>query len=102
MGGFTGQSGDIMQRIFSTGKVSYQTSPTNLGGLVGAFWSPDGSRNVPDGFWDKEKAEITTSAGGQGATTNEMFGSNLYVNFDASLWTFSARAYPTLKWTETP
>ena len=100
VGGFAGQSGDIMRRIYSAGKVSYDTSPTNLGGLVGVFWNADGPRNVPDGFWDKEKSGLTSSAGGQGATTSEMFGSTLYANYDPSLWTFASGGYPTLKWTE--
>ena len=98
VGGFAGISGDIFLRILSTGKVDRDASETAIGGLIGAFWNPDGPRNVPDGFWDKDASGRTTSAGGQGKSTTEMFGSSLYTNYDATLWKFDSRSYPTLQW----
>jgi len=98
VGGFAGQSGDIFLRVISTGRVDRDTSETAIGGLIGAFWNPDGPRNVPDGFWDKDTSGRTSSAGGQGRSTTEMFGSSLYTNYDATLWKFNSLSYPMLQW----
>jgi hypothetical protein len=98
VGGFAGQSGDIISQVYATGRVDRDTSETAIGGLIGAFWNADGPRNIPDGFWDQTTSGRTSSAGGQGKSTPDMFGSTLYINFDQTAWSFQSNRYPIFQW----
>ncbi|MFY7929178.1 MAG: hypothetical protein ACOVS5_09930, partial [Oligoflexus sp.] len=84
--------------VYATGRVDRDTSETAIGGLIGAFWNADGPRNIPDGFWDQTTSGRTSSAGGQGKSTPDMFGSTLYINFDQTAWSFQSNRYPIFQW----
>ncbi len=98
VGGFVGQSGDVIQRVYASGRVDKVSSETDIGGLVGKFWSPDGPNDAPNSFWDKQSSGRSSSVGGIGKNTNEMLGSALYTNWNSSIWSYSNQDYPRLLW----
>jgi hypothetical protein len=98
VGGFAGQVGDIIQKVYASGRVEKVSSETNLGGLVGTLWNPDGPRDAPYSYWDKQASGRSTSKAGVGKNTSEMLGSSLYSNWDATVWSYSSQDYPRLIW----
>jgi hypothetical protein len=98
VGGFAGQVGDVIQKVYASGRVDKVSSETNLGGLVGSLWNPDGPRDAPYSYWDKQSSGRTTSKAGLGKNTSEMLGSSLYTNWDATVWSYSSQDYPRLIW----
>lgn len=98
VGGFAGIIGDVVQRIYATGRVEKVSSETNFGGLIGNLWNPDGPRDAPNSFWDLQSTSRSSSKAGVGKNTSEMLGSSLYSNWDASIWSYSAQDYPRLLW----
>jgi hypothetical protein len=98
VGGFAGQVGDIMQKVYASGRVDKVSSETNLGGLVGNLWSPDGPRDAPYSYWDKQASGRATSKAGIGKNTSEMLGSSLYSNWDDTIWSYSNQDYPRFLW----
>jgi hypothetical protein len=98
VGGFAGQVGDIMQKVYASGRVDKVSSETNLGGLLGNLWNPDGPRDAPYSYWDKQASGRATSKAGIGKNTSEMLGSSLYSNWDATIWSYSSQDYPRFLW----
>jgi formylglycine-generating enzyme required for sulfatase activity len=90
VGGLTGNwSSGVIQRSFSTGSVTGTGS--NVGGLNGR------SGTVVDGFWDVETSGQSTSAGGTGLTTAQMWQQTSFEpGFDfANIWQIEEGAgYP--------
>jgi hypothetical protein len=98
VGGFAGQVGDIVQRVYASGRVDKDASETNIGGLIGNLWNPDGPRDAPYSYWDKQASGRSTSKAGIGKNTSEMLGPSLYTNWDATVWSYTSQDYPRLIW----
>jgi hypothetical protein len=98
VGGFAGQVGDIVQRVYASGRVDKDSSETNIGGLIGNLWNPDGPRDAPYSYWDKQASGRSTSKAGVGKNTSEMLGPSLYSNWDGTVWSYSSQDYPRLIW----
>jgi hypothetical protein len=78
VGGLVGrQESSNISNSYSTRSVS---GDTHVGGLIGA-----GDGNANNSYWDIETSGQTTSASGEGRTTEEMtypYADNTYVNWD--------------------
>ncbi|MHC4498837.1 MAG: GLUG motif-containing protein, partial [Planctomycetota bacterium] len=94
VGGLVGfNSWRIINNCYSTGSVS---GDYRVGGLVGV--NDEGA--VTNSFWDIETSGQTTSAGGTGKTTAEMYNTNTYM--DAG-WDFVGKPDgPSDIWAEPP
>ncbi|MDR9467747.1 MAG: GLUG motif-containing protein [Marinospirillum sp.] len=57
---------------------------TSMGGLVGN----SSGANITHSYWDTTTSGLTTSAGGEGKTSEQMRNATTYKDWDASTWTF--------------
>ncbi len=84
-------SGGTISGCYATGAV---LSGSSAGGLVGA--SSGGT--VTTSYWDKQTSGRTTSAGGVGKTTSEMYQQATFVSWDFqdAWWIDEGNSYPRL------
>ncbi|PID30787.1 MAG: hypothetical protein CR982_00885 [Candidatus Cloacimonadota bacterium] len=100
VGGLVGECcyNSKIENCYSSGVVS---GDELVGGLVGRLENSF----VENSYWDKETSGQTTSAGGEGKTTEEMKDINTYQNWDFSdIWSISENennGYPILLWQST-
>jgi hypothetical protein len=97
IGGLVGDNWNAVTNCYAAGSV---TGDTNIGGLVGHN-SGDGS--VTASLWDVNTTGRTTSAGGEGKTTDEMKTLSTFTNeswdFNTPLWKIcDGTNYPKLAW----
>lgn len=74
----------LIEKCFSTGKVTANIASSRIGGLVGFKSGSQGVIN--DSFWDSETSGKMTSAGGMGKTTVQMMTLS---TFTGAGWDFS-------------
>jgi hypothetical protein len=93
-GGFAGSSRGAMSRTYSKGFVS--GGFYNLGGLIGSRTQG----TVLDCFWDIETSGQTTSAAGNGQTSENLKKQSTYGNWNfTSIWMIEEDlSYPALQW----
>ncbi|MCA9450093.1 MAG: hypothetical protein KC931_23425, partial [Candidatus Omnitrophica bacterium] len=99
VGGLVGENedGDI-NRSYSIGSVS---GTENVGGFVGALedgpWE-DGT--IESSYWDTQTSGQSTSTGGAGKTTAEMYQQTTFENwdFDSVWWIDEGSDYPRFLW----
>ena len=104
-------TGAVKGRLWAGGLVGYGTDGTitnsyatgsGKGGLVGAK-SSNGNHRTEKSYWDTETSGITTSAGGEGKTTDELqsptAATGIYSSWSTDNWDFgSTGEYPALKY----
>lgn len=98
VGGLVGfNSGGTIINCYATGRV---TGNYDFGGLVGSA----GGSTITDSFWDVNSSGQTTSAGGTGKTTAEMYTQSTFTNWDFTtpVWKMVCEGfgYPKLWWEE--
>jgi hypothetical protein len=85
----------------------YSIGTVNGGGLIGnnaqGGWGGIEYGIVVDSFWDIDTSEQSSSAGGDGKTTNQMFSQNTYIGWEECDGEFSwkideGKDYPRLSW----
>ncbi|MCA9497404.1 MAG: peptidase A26 [Nanoarchaeota archaeon] len=96
VGGLVGNNslGTEINYSFSTGFVNGSTS---VGGLLGL-----NTGTITSSYWDNETSGQTTSDGGFGRSTLEMYNQLTFVNWSSSIWTFTNTSYPELTWVYIP
>ena len=96
-GGLVGASDGAISKCHATGRV---TGNYYFGGLVGSA----GGSTITDSFWDVNSSGQTTSAGGTGKTTAEMYTQSTFTNWDFAtpVWkmVWEGTDYPKLWWEE--
>ncbi len=102
VGGLVGQisNGVTIKNSYSIGEV-LGTNENNVGGLIGGkniYGS--GVVTVTNSYWNTETSGQSTSIYGIGKTIEELqvlkTSSNLYQNWDDSIWAFSTTDYPQI------
>jgi hypothetical protein len=113
VGGLVGLNGGVLTTCYSSGSVS--GSGQHVGGLTG--WGQASSRGgtnfvgeVVNCFWDTQRSGLSTSAGGTGRTTTEMWIASTYLNAGWDFvgetangtediwWMAEGQDYPRLWW----
>jgi The GLUG motif len=84
-----------LSNSYSAGEVT-ATANKAVGGLVG--YDDLNGKSTANSYWDTQNSGQTTSAGGIGKTTTEMYQKNTYVNWDFNnTWAIKEGvSYPTL------
>ena len=96
-GGLVGASDGAISKCYATGRV---TGNYYFGGLLGTKFGG----SVTDSFWDVNSSGQTTSGGGIGKTTAEMYKQSTFTNWDfvMPVWkmVWEGTDYPKLWWEE--
>ncbi|MCA1902006.1 MAG: hypothetical protein LDL53_07280, partial [Candidatus Hydrogenedens sp.] len=88
VGGLVGWNSGSILRTYAIGLV---TGTTGAGGLVGI-----NSGSVISSFWNTETSGLLVSADGVGKTTQEMFGTQIYIDWDFDFVWKETIYYPKL------
>lgn len=97
VGGLVGASYSSISNCYATGSIS---GNDYVGGLLGKLVGGD----ILNSFWDIETSGTTTSAGGEGKTTEQMQDIDTYLNagwdFNTPIWEMcpDTNDYPHLWW----
>jgi len=102
VGGLVGRNAPAapghIDNCYSTGAVSAGAGSSDVGGLSG-----NNAGSVTDSFWDTDTSGQTTSSGGEGKTTAQMYDINTFLaaNWDfENIWhmPYQSTGYPMLFW----
>ena len=100
VGGLAGGNAYTITYCYSTGAVTAAASSTNAGGLLGYTSAANGI--VTDSYWNTETSAQSTSAGGEGKTTDYMKQQATFENWDfTTVWGINAgknNGFPYLRW----
>ena len=98
VGGLVGLNvNTLVDKCYSVGSVAGENG---VGGLIGYS---DNSEKITNSFWDVETSGQSSSAGGEGKTTEEMKTQNTFVDWDfVRVWTIlESKTYPYFRWKTT-
>ena len=95
-----GLAGSVINgRLYKSYSASTVSGTRYVGGVTGSTWSLG---SVITCFWDIEASGMTTSAGGTGKTTDELYQADTYFKdggWDQSLWLIcQGMNYPVFRW----
>lgn len=87
-----------LERTFAAGAVSgHRDRPEIVGGLLGGNANADPNA-VMDSYWNTDTSRLSTSAGGEGRTTEELVHCDTFIGWDETVWEQDCDAqYPKLK-----
>ena len=104
MGGFAGSVCDMLQNVYSDGKVLRAVDGVGQrGGLIGGWRinaGQGGFGTLPLSFWNKDSSAMTTSFGGpSGLSDAEMITESSFAGWNfGTIWEMTPNGPPRLQW----